>query len=292
MDKTNPPALTVDSGDVIVVDCIDANSGAIRTPEDTTACVDIDRINPATGPIFVRSCEIGDVLAVHIFRIDVAEQGSASIWPGTGLLSSGEQAHAMPYFTKIAKVENGLINYRDNIRIPVHPMIGTFGVAPAGEPIGCLYPGNHGGNMDMKDVCAGNTVYLPVFAPGALLAMGDAKAVIGDGESAGAGLESDVTITLQVEVVKGCTLSRPLIESSTEFMTCGWGMSMEEAAACAMGDMTDMLSRKLGLPRVEAYNLAGLIGNVRPGNCVSEGAPRAMRFIMPKAIFQDGIELP
>jgi len=290
MDKTNPPALTVDSGDVIVVDCIDANSGAIRTPEDTPALVDIDQVNPATGPIYVRSCEIGDVLAVHIFRIDVAEQGSASIWPGNGFLNHGDQAHTMPDFTKIAKVEKGLIVYRDDIRIPVKPMIGTFGVAPAGEPVGCLYPGDHGGNMDIKDVCAGNTVYLPVLAPGALLAMGDAKAVIGDGESAGAGLEIDVTITLQVEVVKGCTLSRPLIETPTKFMTCGWGMSMAEAAACAMGDMTDLIARKLSMPRVEAYNLVGLVGNARPGNCVCW--PGAMRFIMPKAIFRDGIEIP
>jgi len=290
MDKANPPAITVDSGDVIVVDCIDANSGVISKPGDTPALIDIDKINPATGPIYVRGAELGDVLAVHIFRIDIAEQGSASIWPGNGFLNNGDQANAMPDFTKIAKVEKDLIVYRDDIRIPIKPMIGTFGVAPAHEPVGCLYPGDHGGNMDIKDVCAGNTVYLPVLAPGALLAIGDAKAVIGDGESAGAGLEIDATVTLQVEVLKGVKLSRPLIETPNEFMTCGWGMSMKEAAECAMRDMTDLIASKCNLPIVEAYNLVGLVGNARPGNCVCW--PGAVRFIMPKAIFRDGIDLP
>ena len=291
MDKANPPALEVTAGDVIVVDCIDANSGLIRTPQDFPIdVIDMDRINPATGPIYVEGCDVGDVLAVRIFRIDVGEQGSASIWPRTGFLNHEPGPDAMPNFTKIARVEDGVILYRDDIRIPVRPMIGTLGVAPAGDPVSCLYPGDHGANMDIKDVCAGNIVYLPVFAPGALLALGDAKAVIGDGESAGAGLEIDVTVTLQVDVLKGRSLSRPMIESPTRFMTCGWGRNMEEATDCAMGDMVDFVARTFDMARVEAYSLVGMVGDIRPGNCVSW--PGAVRFSMPKAVFRDGVRIP
>jgi len=287
MDKANPPALWVESGDVVVVECLDAHSGLIRTPQDTPEMLDFERINPATGPIYVKGAEPGDSLAVRIFRIEVGEQGSALVFPGEyGFLKDDP----MEPFTKIARVEDGQIVYRDGIHIPVRPMIGTFGVAPAGEPVSCLYPGDHGANMDIKDVCAGHIVHLPVFVPGALLALGDAKAVIGDGESAGAGLEIDVTVTLQVEVVKGGGLPRPMIETPTEFMTCGWGMTMEEATTLAMRDMVDFVARKSGLPRSEAYNLVGMVGDARPGNAVC--VPGAMRFVMPKGIFVGGVTIP
>ncbi len=287
MDKANPPALRVLPGDVVVVECLDAHSGLIRTPQDTPQKLDFDRINPATGPIFVEDAQPGDVLAVRIFKIEVGEQGSALVFPGEfGFLKDDP----MEPFTKIAQVEDGKILYRDDIRIPVRPLIGTLGVAPAGEPVSNLYPGDHGANMDIKDVCPGNTVYLPVFVPGALLALGDAKAVIGDGESAGAGLEIDVTVTLQVDVLKGASLPRPMIESPTEFMTCGWGMTMEEATSCCMRDMSAFVARKLKMPLVEAYNLAGMVGDARPGNAVC--VPGAMRFVMPKSIFRDGIVIP
>jgi amidase len=286
MDRANLPAVRVESGDVVVVECLDAHSGLIRTPHDTPEMLDFDRINPATGPIYVEGAEPGDSLAVRIFRIEVGEQGSALVFPGEfGFLKDDP----MEPFTKIAPVEDGKIIYRDDIRIPVRPMIGTFGVAPAGEPVSCLYPGDHGANMDIKDVCAGHTVYLPVFVPGALLALGDAKAVIGDGESAGAGLEIDVTVTLQVDLVKDAALPRPMIETPTEFMTCGWGMTVDGAIACAMRDMVAFVARQAGLPTSEAYNLVGMVGDVRLGNAVC--VPGAARFVMPKGIFTGGISI-
>jgi amidase len=235
----------------------------------------------------VEGAEPGDVLAVELLHIEVGDQGSAPLYPGEFGFLKDDPIGA---FTKIAAVENGVIVYRDDVRIPVQPMLGTLGVAPAGEPVSNLYMGDHGANMDHKDVCVGNTVYLPVFVPGALLALGDAHAIIGDGETAAAGLEVESVVTLRVRVLKGQQLPRPMIESPTEFMTCGWGMTMEEATSCAMRDMVDFLERKLAMPRVEAYNLAGLVGDARPGNAVC--SPGAMRFSMPKAIFVNGISIP
>ena len=172
----------------------------------------------------------------------------------------------------------------------MRPSLGTFGVAPAGAPIATFHMGDIGANMDHKDVCAGNTVFMPVFVPGALLAMGDAHAVIGDGEPAGEGLEVSCVVTIQVEVVKGDSIPRPMIESPTELMTCGWGMTMEDAAACCMRDMVDFVERKLAMPRAEAYNLLGLVGDLRPGNAVC--SPGSMRFAVPKEIFVGGIAVP
>jgi len=285
-DKDSPPAVRVRSGDVIVLECDDSNHGVIRTPDDGPSKVDFDRINPATGPIYVEEAEPGDVLGVHIFRIDVGDRGSALQFPG----EYGFLKHEMGPFTKIAEVKDGIALFRDDVHIPIRPSMGTFGVAPAGEPVLTLYPGDNGANMDHKDVCAGNTVHMPVFVPGALLAMGDAHAVIGDGESSGEGLEVASVVTIQVEVFKGVSLPRPMIESLTEIMTCGWGMTMEEATTCAMRDMVDFLARKLAMPRAEAYSLLGMVGDARPGNAVC--SPGAMRFVVPKSIFTDGITLP
>ena len=287
MGKDNPPALTIDSGDVVVAECFDCFGGMIRTPQDNPDAIDHDLLNPATGPVFIREAEPGDVLAVDLLDIQVAEQGAAPLYTEFGFLKDDADIGA---FTKIAAVGNGVIEYREDIRIPVRAMLGTLGVAPAGDPISNLWMGDHGANMDHKDVCAGNTVYLPVYVPGGLLAFGDAHAVSGDGETAAAGLEIESVVTLRARVIKGRSLPRPLIESPTEFMTCGWGMTMEEATSCAMRDMVDLLEEKLRISRVEACNLAGLVGDARPGNAVT--SPGAMRFSMPKGIFINGIELP
>lgn len=287
MDKDSEPALRVASGDVVVAGCDDCFGGRIRTSEDDPATLDHDKLNPATGPIFVEGAEPGDVLAVHLLRIAVGDQGSAPLYPGEfGFLKDDP----IEPFTKIAAVVDGVILYRDDVRIPVRPMLGTIGVAPAGAPVSNLYMGDHGGNMDHKDACVGSIVYLPVFAPGALLAVGDAHAVIGDGEAAAAGLEIECTATMQIEVIKGGGLPRPMIETVDEFMTCGWGVTMEEATICAMRDMVDFVEGKLAISRAEAYNLVGMVGDVRPGNAVC--VPGAVRYVMPKGIFTDGIAIP
>lgn len=138
----------------------------------------------------------------------------------------------MPDLTKIGRVERGLIVLREDI------------------------------------VCAENTVYPPVLAAGALLAMwgprdSDWRRGVGWRRSADRCHHS-----LQVEVRRRVSLPRPLIETPKESMTCGWGMSMREPAACAIDDVTNLVASKCGLERVEATDLAGLVGNAGPGNCV------------------------
>jgi amidase len=286
MDGANPPAVRVHAGDIVVVDCVDGYGGVIKTETDNASKLDFDSINPATGPIYVEEAEPGDVLVAQILSIETAAQGAALVIPGYGLLKD----EINTYFTKIAKVEAGRIRYREDVELPLKPMIGTFGVAPAGEGVSCLFPGDHGSNMDIKDVCAGSTVYLPVFVPGALLALGDAKATIGDGELGAAGLESDILATLRLDVVKGSPLPRPMIETQGEIMTCGTGKTMEEALKVAVRDMVGYLSRKLNLAEPEAYNLVSLVGDARPGNVVTEVV--SMRVAVPKSIFVHGITVP
>jgi amidase len=131
MDKDSEPALRVASGDVVVARCDDCFGGRIRTPEDDPATLDHDKLNPATGPIFVEGAEPGDVLAVHLLRIAVGDQGSAPLYPGEfGFLKDDP----IEPFTKIAPVVDGVILYRADVRIPVRPMLGTVGVAAPPPP--------------------------------------------------------------------------------------------------------------------------------------------------------------
>jgi len=286
MDRASKPALRVKSGDIVVAECIDGYGGVIKSERDNARNLDFDVINPATGPIYVEGAKPGDVLAARILSIETASHGAALVIPGYGLLKD----EITSLFTKVARIESGKILFRDDIQLPLRPMIGTFGVAPAGTPVSCLYPGDHGSNMDIKDVTTGNTIYLPVFVPGALLALGDAKATIGDGELGGAGLESGITATLKLNVIKGVSIPRPMIETKDEFMTCGSGKTMEEALKVAVRDMVEFLSRKRGLSRPEAYNLVSLVGDARPGNVVTEIV--SMRVAMPKSIFKNGVSIP
>jgi amidase len=286
MDKDNPPAITIRAGDLIIVDCIDGYGGVIKSECDDATKLDFDFINPTTGPIFVEGAEPGDVLAARILTITTGPQGAALVIPGYGLLRDEIKS----LFTKVAKIESGRIFFKEGIELPLRPMIGTFGVAPPGTPVSCLYPGDHGSNMDIKDVTTGSTVYLPVFVRGALLALGDAKATIGDGELGAAGLESDVTVTMKIDVIKGKTLSRPMIETKDEFMTCASGRTMEDALKTAVRDMVNFISRKRELSVEEAYNLVSLVGDARPGNVVTEIV--SMRVAMPKLIFKNGIDIP
>jgi amidase len=286
MDAANLPAVRVHAGDIVAVDCIDGYGGVIQSETDDASKLDFDIINPATGPIYIEEAKPGDVLVVQILSIETASKGAALVIPGYGLLKGEIDS----YFTKIARVEAGRIHYRDDIQLPLKPMIGTFGVAPAGEGVSCLFPGDHGSNMDIKDVCAGSTVYLPVFVPGALLALGDAKSTIGDGELGAAGLESDILATLRLDVVKDLPLPRPMIETDEEIMTCGTGKTMEDALKVAVRDMVGFLSRKLSLSRPEAYNLVSLVGDAKPGNVVTEIV--SMRVAVPKSIFVRGISVP
>src|SRR5699024_2115848 len=102
----------------------------------------------------------------------------------------------------IALIENNSIFFDFGIKIPVRPMIGTIGVAPSKEPVSTLYPGDHGGNMDLNEIHIGSIVYLPVFVRGALLSLGDIHASMGDGEVTGTGVEIGATIHTQIELIK------------------------------------------------------------------------------------------
>ena len=144
----------------------------------------------------VEGAQTGDILKVEIIRIETADKGVMIDGPGEGVLKDIIKKPS----TRIFEIGDGYVRFNDRLSFPVKPMIGVIGTAPAGKGIPTGTPGPHGGNMDCKKITEGATVYLPVNTEGALLAMGDLHAVMGDGEVGVCGVETAGRVTVKVTV--------------------------------------------------------------------------------------------
>lgn len=281
LDKDHPAALEIESGEVVRVETHDARTGTIRSDADLLDVPAPGGGNPATGPIAVYGAEPGDSLAVEILAIDLAAQGFVAIKANTGLL-----ARCAPKFaTRVAAVRDGRVAFNDRISLPVRPMIGVIGTAPAGEGIPTLYPGPHGGNMDNRYVTAGATVHLPVAVPGAMLALGDVHAAMGDGEITSLALEAAAEVTVRVNLIKGEAVSRLWIETAEAWVTTGDAMDPTEALRIAAEEMAALLQRRLEFSFEDAYMLLSAAGDVQICQICGPGTfPATARTIFPKVV--------
>ena len=275
-DKDNKPAAYIDAPATIDVETKDCFSNQLREPEDTIDGLDWDATNPATGPIYVNGAEPGDTLKVTINSIDIDEKGTVCALENEGTLGymvSG--AHV-----KIVSIEDGHAVFTPEIKIPVRPMIGVIGTAPAGDGINCGTPGKHGGNMDNTMVEAGAILYFPVAVPGALLALGDVHAVMGDGEIGVTGLEIPAEVNLTVEVIKGKAPEYPILENEDSFSIIVSMETVDEATVKATELMHDFLMKRMDMDSPEIIMLMSLAGNVEI--CQIVDPLKTVRFVFPK----------
>ncbi|WP_059103116.1 acetamidase/formamidase family protein [Shouchella shacheensis] len=190
-------AATVSSGSTVRLETYDAFTNQVTDEKSTYDAIDWASVNPATGPIYVEGAEPGDRLRVRIEKIELAPQGVMAVSPDLGVL--GDEVES--FETRVMEITEEGVQFNDAITIPLRKMIGVIGVAPKGEAVPCGTPGDHGGNMDNTKITEGATLYFPVEAPGALFALGDIHAAMGDGEVGVTGVEAaaHVTVTLSVE---------------------------------------------------------------------------------------------
>jgi|SRR5680860_81110 len=259
MSPNNKPVLSVDSGSTVVFETLDCFSNHIQNEEQLFSSVGWDLINPATGPLFVKGAEPGDILKVEIVDIKVADQGVMTTAPNMGVLGqivSGET-------TKIVPIKDGLAIFNKKIQIPINPMIGVIGTAPQSEEIPTGTPGTHGGNMDCKRIVQGATLYLPVNVPGGLLAVGDMHAVMGDGEIVVCGIEISGEVTLKVTTVKGKSLPLPMLVEGDSVITIASEQTLDDAAKMATIQMHSFLCDQLKLDVDEAGMLLSVLGDLK-----------------------------
>lgn len=285
LDPIHPPVLQIESGDQVTIETWDARSGTIRRNQDLLDHPHPLGTNPATGPIQVRDAEPGDVLAVQVLGIELAEQGFVAVKANQGLL-----AHLAPdYATRIVRVRDGMAWFSDSLAFPLQPMVGVIGTAPAGDGVSTGLAGAHGGNMDNRFVAPGARVYLPVQVPGALLGLGDVHGAMGDGEISFLGLEICAEVEVQIDLLRDGGppgfRGRPLIETPECWVTTGEHLDMAEAARRAAEEMAALMQSRLGLSFAESYMLMSAAVDVQICQCCQPGVfPVTARAVISKQI--------
>ncbi|WP_341350163.1 acetamidase/formamidase family protein [Clostridium lundense] len=227
--------------------------------------MDGSKINGAVGPIWVKGACEGDILCVEINDIILNNKGVMTTNIGLGVL--GDKIKEPN--SKIIPVKDGFAYFNEDIKISVNPMIGVIGVAPKEDSIRCVTPGDHGSNMDTKEITIGSKVYLPVFVEGAKLALGDLHASMGDGELSGTGIEIGGKVRIKVSIIKGKTIKRPRIDSKDYLIIVSSGKDYKEAIKIAAEDMVDFLSNELNLKFEDAYRLVSATCDIRISQVVN-----------------------
>lgn len=274
--KDHPPALRVSAPATLDIETFDCFSNQLRNPEDKVEQLDWERINPATGPVYVEGAAPGDTLKVSINRINLDERGTVCCLENEGTLGHLLKGSHI----RIAPIENGVVKYLD-CQIPVKKMIGVIGVAPAEGAINTGTPGRHGGNMDTLMITEGATIYFPVAVPGALFALGDCHAVMGDGEIGVSGLECPAVVNLSLDVIKGKAPEYPLLENQDEFAIIVSKPTIDEAISRATELMCEFLEQRLTkYSRPEIIMLMSLVGNIQISQVVDP--EKTVRFVFPK----------
>jgi len=244
-------------GETVTVETINAFADHDLRPGMTLEHLDLSRCDPLTGPIHIDGAEPGDALAVHIERVEVTGVAKQGVIPGFGILKdwSGRPLH---FF----EPRDGKIEWLRGIELEVRPNLGIIGVAPAVGAIPSLEPGDHGGNMDTKYVCAGSIVQLPVFHPGAGLFLGDCHQIQSDGELCGVAPETDSEVTLHVELMKEAGLERPRIIAAERVMCVASAATLEDAVKVATRDAIHWLMTEKAFTADEAYLLLAVKSDI------------------------------
>lgn len=221
--------------------------------------------NPSSGCIYVEGAEQGQVLTVHIGEIEVDPVGFTNFRGANGAMPGWLGGSGVGHHYKIVQIIRNEIIWSDRLRIPIAPMLGYVGVAPANTRWTNSWAGEWGGNFDIQEVTTGASVHLPVNVPGALLHIGDMHARQGDGEICGAGgIEAGGRVRVRCELAeRPHSMTWPRITNETHIMTTAMARPAEDAFRTALSEMILWLEHDYGFPRGEAYMFLGQVLEAR-----------------------------
>jgi acetamidase/formamidase len=244
----------------------DCFAGRVTGPDDLVSRLNITGLNPQTGPFHIEGAEPGDTVAVHFVSITPARDRAASTTvPLFGALTGthltallNEPLEELMWIWELDR-DKQLCRFTARksdftADLPMNPMHGTVGVAPAGGEVrSALVPDAFGGNMDTPEMRAGTTCYLGVNVPGALLSLGDGHARQGEGETCGVAVECAMNTVLIVDLVKGAQTPWPRLENDDYIMSAGSARPLEDAFRIAQHDMVTWVAALTGLHPLDAY---------------------------------------
>lgn len=267
--------LHVVPGASIEFETVDSSGGQLHSASTVESIRQLDfaKVNPVTGPVFVDGAAPGDVLKITILSFTPSGWGWTANIPGFGLLSDDFPDAALHLWSYNPTLLEPALFGRWG-KVPLKPFAGTIGLAPAEPgPHSIVPPRRVGGNMDVRDLAAGTELYLPVEVAGALFSVGDTHAAQGDGEVCGTAIESPMSVALKFDLLKQTALSYPRfttpgpvarhLDARGYEVTTGIGPDLMQAARAAVRAMVDLMSRRLGMPAVDAYLLCSVCGDLR-----------------------------
>jgi amidase len=290
------PLLTVPPGTVVELSTEDCFAGNVHGVDDLPSVVcTFPFLNPVTGPIAVEGAEPGDTLAVHFVEIVPARDWAvSSTFPHFGALTTTHATATLhpPLEERVWMYDidqgAGVCRFRARrseltVELPLDPMHGTVGVAPAAsEVLMSITPATHGGNMDTPEMRAGVTAYFGVNEPGGLLSIGDGHARQGEGEVCGTAVEAAMNTVVVVDLIKGQAPVSPRIESDDFLMTTGSARPLEDAYRMSQLDLVGWTGLLLGLDQLDAYQLVSQAGLAPAGNVVDTNYTMVGK--LPKAV--------
>jgi acetamidase/formamidase len=292
-DSTLPDIFEIESGDVVVYP--NTWSHFLNRLQPGVGIDEVARLrreNPGRGPhsiigpVAVRGAEPGDMLAIHFERLIPVDWGATFVNPGD--LGTGTLPEAFP---------RGQVRYLDldigakqaafqpGINIPLAPFQGTFAVAPAaGGAVTSVPPGQHAGNIDLRELTAGSILYIPVWQAGGRIFTGDSHAAQGDGEVNNQALESAMReVRVRVVLHKRAGWQWPFAETAEHWIAMGIDSDLNVAFRIATRNVIDFLQRKADLSALDAYSLASIGISFRVTQFVNQ--TRGVHALIPKALF-------
>lgn len=293
-DNGIEPVTEVEPGAVVSFETTDASGGQLNKDSTTQDVVTLDftKVNPVTGPIRIAGAEPGDALAVRILEFKPSGWGWTANIPGFGLLAEDfPEAYLKTWNLNNANAGEFL----PGIHVPLKAFPGTIGVAPSEDGLHSVVPPRVcGGNMDIRDLGVGSTLYLPVQVAGALFSVGDTHAAQGDGEVCGTAIESPMEITLGFDLIKGANLPAPQFQTDGPvtrhldekgyYVTTGINPDLMQATKDAVRAMIDHLGKEYDLSPEDAYLLSSVACDLRISEIVD--APNwLVSFYLPRVLF-------
>lgn len=266
-DNALEPVLEVSPGETVTFETVDASGGQL-SPTSTVADVstlDFGKVNPVTGPVHILGAEPGDALSVRVLEFKPSGWGWTANIPGFGLLAEDFRD---PHL-KLWSLTGSAATFADGVAVPLKAFPGTIGLAPAEPGLHSVVPPRAcGGNLDIRDLSAGTTLFLPVQVEGALFSVGDTHAAQGDGEVCGTAIESPMDVTLEFGLLKGANLPAPQfqtagpvtrhLDSKGYYVTTGVHSDLVQASKDAVRAMIEHLGRTYGLTPEDAYLLCSV----------------------------------
>jgi len=292
LDPKEPPKLTIESGEIVSIETWMHALDRIQKGTSIDQIVEFRKENDGggphslTGPIYVKGAMPGDVMEIRILKIVPKRTGANFNLPGKEFPTVGALAYEFPQgYVKYFDIDpkKSTVQFKPGIELPLRPFPGTLavgidpddpsprkgGVNDRMAPVSSLRPWKNGSNMDINELVAGSTIFIPVFLEGGLIWTGDSHCGQGNGEvNLTANECSFEEIVIQPIVRKDLKLTWPRIETKTDWITVGFDEDLNKAATNAIAEMVDFLSTRRGLTREEAYSLTAVAADCRVSQVV------------------------